>query len=188
MAGLPVDARRRLTKHAPELLTRVQGLVESFVGGPEDGIIELESPGTVEPRKGAGLGPLLSPAEGEQALSDYTVGRRLEAWAGPVAGATALAREHGVARSTLNHWQHRGKVIGLLKGTRKLVYPIAQFVDGRPAKGIANINAIAGNPRVAWLWLSRPNPTLAGHRPIDLLKRDRIKEVIDAAHGYFDQP
>jgi hypothetical protein len=33
--------------------------------------------------------------------------------------------------------------------TGQYVYPVEQFVDGRPAKGIAAINALIPNPRVA---------------------------------------
>ena len=79
-------------------------------------------------------------------------------------------------------------MIGLLKGTRKHVYPVDQFVDGRPAKGIGEITAVIADPRVAWLWLSRANPTLGGRKPIDLLKRDRVGEVVEAARDYFGQP
>ena len=102
-------------------------------------------------------------------------------------GRDALSRESGVARSSLNRWQHTGDIIGLLKGTHKHVYPIDQFVDSRPARGIAEVNAVVSNPRVAWLWLSRGNPTLGGQRPIDLLKHDRVAEVVEAARAYFQQ-
>ncbi|WP_436285933.1 antitoxin Xre/MbcA/ParS-like domain-containing protein [Rhizobium sp. LjRoot258] len=48
----------------------------------------------------------------------------------------------GTKRSTLHDWQKRGAVIGLLRGERKHVFPIAQFVDGRPIEGMSEITKI----------------------------------------------
>ena len=73
----------------------------------------------------------------------------------------------------------------MLKGTKKHVYPVEQFIDGRPAKGIGTINALVGNSRVAWLWLSQANAALSGRKPIDVLKQDRVDEVIEIARAYF---
>ena len=190
VAELPAEARRKLTGREPELISRIRDLVEAF-GGDSAGAeskIELELPRKSEPKKGAGLGNILTVEDGDRALNDYAVARRLEDWAGAVAGATELTRDYGIARSTLHHWQQSGDVIGLLKGTRKHVYPVDQFVDGRPAKGIGEITAVIADPRVAWLWLSRVNPTLGGRKPIDLLKRDRVGAVVEAARDYFGQP
>jgi len=142
----------------------------------------------VEPRKGAGLGPIVSEEEGEATLRDFAVVRRLEDWAGPVAGASTLQRDHGIARSSLHRWQQNNDVIALLKGARKHVFPVAQFIDSRPARGIAEVMTIVADARLAWLWLSRTNPVLGGEKPIDLLKRDDVKEVVAAARHYFEEP
>ncbi|PDT14845.1 hypothetical protein CO670_20940 [Rhizobium sp. J15] len=182
---LPAGARRALSKRQGELVRRIRGLVEAFGDAPDGGRIALEIPGSVEPSRGEGLGKIVTAEEGERLLDALAVARKLEDWAGPVAGASELQRDFGIARSTLNRWQHAGEVIALLKGTRKHVYPIEQFIDGRPAKGIGAIAALVANQRVAWLWLGQPNPMLGGRRPIDLLKQDRAGEVIDAAQSYF---
>ena len=81
--------------------------------------------------------------------------------------------------------EQRGEVVALLKGTRNHVYPIEQFVDGRPARGLAAISALAGNSRIAWLWLSQENAALSGRKPIDVLKQDRVDEVTEVARAYF---
>lgn len=188
VADLPIAARRRLTKHESELKTRIQGLVAALGGEVPLAQIDLPVPKEVEPLKGRGLGVVLSAEEGTRALDDYAVRRRVEDWAGAVAGPTELARDYGIPRSTLNHWQHDGAVIGLLKGTRKHVYPVAQFVDGRPIRGLSEINAVVDDPRIAWLWLTQANPPLGGAKPIDLLKRGRIQDVVEAARSYFAQP
>ncbi|TAU60887.1 DUF2384 domain-containing protein [Rhizobium ruizarguesonis] len=185
IVDLPVSVRRELSKRQGELTRRIRGLVESFSDAPDGGKIALEIPKAVEPSKGEGLGKIATAEEGERLLDELAVARKLEDWAGPVAGANELQRDFGIARSTLNRWQHAGEVIALLKGTRKHVYPIEQFIDGRPAKGIGTIAALVSNQRVAWLWLSQPNPMLGGRRPINLLQQDHADEVVDAAQTDF---
>ena len=94
----------------------------------------------------------------------------------------------GIARSTLHDWQRRGEVVALLKGARKHVFPLAQFVDGRPAQGIRDILAIVDSPRRAWFWMVQSSPLLGDMRPIDLLKQDHRQDVVEAARAVFDRP
>jgi len=182
---LPAEARQELTKRQAELMRNVRRLVETFGDEPARGKIELLVPEAVEPSTGEGLGPIVSTDEGKRLVSEFAVARKIEDWAGPVAGASELSRDYGIARSTLHRWQHSEEVIGLLKGTKKHVFPIEQFIDGRPARGISTIVGLAGGNRVAWLWLRQANPILGGRKPIDLLKQDRVTEVVDTARPYF---
>lgn len=184
--NLPAEARQALTTRQAELMRGVQRLVQTFGNEPGRGKIKLVDPETVEPAKGEGLGEIVSTVEGKRLLTEFAVARKIEDWAGPVAGATELSRDYGIPRSTLHRWQHTGEVIGLLKGTKKHVFPVEQFIDGRPARGISTIVDLAGGHRVAWLWLRQANPVLSGRTPINLLKQDRIDEVIDAAQAYFN--
>lgn len=108
----------------------------------------------------------------------------IEDWAGRVAGSTYLEENLRIARSTLHRWQRRGDVIALRKGGRKHVFPLAQFVDGRPVAGISDVLELIGNPRLAWLWLTRPAAQLDGRIPIDLLRADQIEEVVEAARVF----
>lgn len=107
----------------------------------------------------------------------------IEDWAGRVAGSTYLEDNLHIARSTLHRWQKRNDVIALRKGGRKHVFPLAQFVDGRPAAGISDVLSLIGNPRLAWLWLTRPATQLDGRIPIDLLRADQVDEVVEAARA-----
>ncbi|MER8628877.1 MbcA/ParS/Xre antitoxin family protein [Mesorhizobium opportunistum] len=108
----------------------------------------------------------------------------IEDWAGRVAGSTYLEENLRIARSTLHRWQRRGDVIALRKGGRKHVFPLAQFVDGRPVAGISDVLKLIGNPRLAWLWLTRPAAQLDGRIPIDLLRADQVDEVVEAARMF----
>ena len=184
IADLPPETWRRLGSRRADLGREIRQVMER-VGLEANDPIELDLPAIAEASQGEGLGPLVGVEEGKRALGELAVSRRLEDWAGPVAGASALARDFGIARSTLHRWQQEGEVVALLKGTRKHVFPIAQFIDGRPVGGIGDVTRLAGNHRAAWVWLSRPNPVLGGRRPIELLVEDRRSEVLDAAEAAF---
>nr|WP_281721240.1 MbcA/ParS/Xre antitoxin family protein [Nitrosomonas nitrosa] len=103
-------------------------------------------------------------------------------WAGPVAGPTLIERHFGIPRSTLYRWQKRGEVVALnTRTSKKPVFPLRQFVDGRPAAGIAEVLRIFGDPRTAWRWLLAPNRDLGGSAPIDKLLKDEVSDVLGAA-------
>jgi hypothetical protein len=105
----------------------------------------------------------------------------IEDWAGEVAGSTYLEEKLRIPRSTLHRWQRRGEVVALRKGGRKHVFPLAQFVDGRPVPGISGVLSAIANPRLAWFWLSRPSPELDGRIPIEMLREDMVEDVVRAA-------
>lgn len=183
---IPAEARKELTRRQADLMRGVRRLVETFSEDARHGKIKVPLPKTVEPSKGEGLGPLVSADDGSRLLEEVSIARKIEDWAGPIAGASELSRDYGIARSTLHRWQQSDEVIGLLKGTKKHVFPVEQFIDGRPARGIAAVIELAGGHRATWLWLRQKNSVLGGRRPIDLLKQDRVDDVVDVARSYFD--
>ncbi|UCI31770.1 hypothetical protein [Mesorhizobium sp. B4-1-4] len=105
----------------------------------------------------------------------------IQSWAGKVVGQTYLENELRIPRSTLHLWKRRNEVIALPKSRRTHVFPLAQFVDGRPVDGISHVLAEIENPRSAWLWLVRQSDLLDDKIPLDLLKQNRILQVADAA-------
>lgn len=108
----------------------------------------------------------------------------IEEWAGQVAGSTYLEEKLGIPRSTLHRWQRRGEVIALRTGGRKHVFPLAQFVDGRPVSGIRDVLSRIGHPRTTWSWLIQSAPEFEGEAPIALLVKDRPQDVIRAAEAF----
>ena len=150
--------------------------------------IILKPRGPVEVSQGAGLGELLTLEEGRR-LHEYALatGTSLEDWAGATAGPVELAHKLGVSRSTLHAWQTKRLAIGLLNGLRKNVFPLEQFVDGKPVAGIADVLAVIGEPRVTWMWFKEPSPLLNGATPLARLKRGRVDEVLRAAQTNFGQ-
>ncbi|WP_192179898.1 antitoxin Xre/MbcA/ParS toxin-binding domain-containing protein [Mesorhizobium amorphae] len=119
-----------------------------------------------------------------KARDQHTDCLRIEDWAGEVAGPTYLEKHFGIPRSTLHWWQRHNDVVALRKGARKHVFPLAQFVDGRPAPGIRQVLSLIANPRPAWLWLTSPSPRLDGRIPIQMLRQDLAAEVIWAARDF----
>jgi hypothetical protein len=186
-AALPLARQKKLLTGRPK--ADLARMVDALFELSEDGqavIARADLP--VEPRKGRGFGEVASIEEGRRRLEDYAVPMRIEEWAGPVAGPVELERDHGISRSTLHNWQRKGAVIGLLKGERKHVFPLQQFLDGRPVEGIARVTAIIRKPRVAWLWLVGANPVLGGRAPISVMRDGKVDTVIAAAEDYFAQP
>ncbi|WP_214477647.1 DUF2384 domain-containing protein [Mesorhizobium sp. dw_380] len=102
-------------------------------------------------------------------------------WAGPVAGPTVIERHFGIPRSTLFRWQKRDEAIGLKTGSSRFVFPLKQFVDARPADGIAELIAMFGDHRLAWQWLMAPTDKLGGNPPIDTLLSGKVANVVAAA-------
>jgi hypothetical protein len=144
-----------------------------------------EQDDAVETSVGEGRGELLSVEEGLQRLRRYAPPRPIEEWAGPVGGAGEIESELGIPRSTLSEWYRRGAVIGLLRGERKRVYPLEQFIDGRPIEGVGKVARIAPDARAAWLWLRQPHGRLDKLTPIELLARGDREVVVEVAERDF---
>ncbi|MGX5851439.1 antitoxin Xre/MbcA/ParS-like domain-containing protein [Mesorhizobium sp. PL10] len=108
-------------------------------------------------------------------------GARIAEWAGPVAGSTHLERRFGIPRSTLHWWQRHNDVVAFRRGSRKHVFPLAQFIDGRPLPGIRQVLCSIPDPRLAWLWLTSPSPLLNDRVPIELLRESMNIEAVASA-------
>ncbi|MDX8498934.1 DUF2384 domain-containing protein [Mesorhizobium sp. VK4C] len=129
-------------------------------------------------------GPMSATASPSPSWANDLQSVLIEDWAGEVAGSTFLEENFRIPRSTLHRWQRRNEVIALRKGGRKHVFPLAQFVDGRPASGISEVLLAIGNPRLAWFWLTSPSPELDGRIPIEVLKQDMVCDVVSAAREF----
>ena len=153
---------------------------------PEAGArVHIEDAGRTEHSRGTGLGERICLEEGQSRLARYATPRPLESWAGPVAGAGEIAEQFGIPRSTLSNWQKRGAVIGLLRGERKLAYPLEQFVDARPLQGVGDVLRIAPDARAAWLWLRQVHGALDGKSPLDCLRAGERPRVVTTAERDF---
>lgn len=178
------EQQRQILAHENELAEAMQTVVSGLAGRHTEKLTQLSVDKPVEVSQGAGLTDFVDLDEGRRRLAAYATSVRLEDWAGPVAGPGDIKKAFGTKRSTLHDWQRRGAVIGLLKGERKHVFPLAQFVDGRPVEGMSELTKIIRNPRAAWQWLIQPKSSIGGS-PLDRLKAGHLDEVIDAAEHDF---
>ncbi len=120
------------------------------------------------------------PAAGDLPLADD--------WAGPVAGPTMIERHFGIPRSTLYRWQKRNEVVWLnTRTSRKPVFPLRQFVDGRPAEGIAEVVQAFGDARKAWRWLVEPGPSGAAAQRLEQLLAGDSHGIQDALRSIHER-
>ncbi|RUV91464.1 DUF2384 domain-containing protein [Mesorhizobium sp. M5C.F.Ca.IN.020.14.1.1] len=188
IAGTVVSAMTSLsTTHQQALCAIQHGLTDAaskFVH-----TLAVQAAHHLEQSAAGGEDTFLADARGAHGLIVSTAPGRTDAldsmliedWAGEVAGQTYLEKNLRIPRSTLHLWQRRNEVVALRKGRCKHVFPLAQFVDGRPAPGIRDVLSSFSNSRLAWFWLSNPSPDLDGRIPIELLRRELVAEVISAA-------
>lgn len=183
-ARLSVEQQRELVAHKekiPEFFAAMLANLEVRTRSKND------DPAGLSIEEGDGLGEQLDAAEGRRRLQAYATPIKIEDWAGEVAGSSELEREYGIRRSTLHDWQKQNAVVGLLAGLRKHVFPVTQFVDGRPVAGLADVVSQAGSPRTAWLWLIEQHPSLGACAPLDRLKAGEVSTVLDLAERDFGQ-
>jgi hypothetical protein len=183
LAELPDSKRRALTQDRGRLR---EALIDAAQETPTAARTHISASGRLIQKRGSGLGPRISLREGRDRLDRFVTAKPLESWAGPVAGAGDIEQQLFIPRSTLNAWHKRGAVVGLLRGERKLAYPLDQFVDARPLEGMAEILRVAPDARAAWLWLRQPHPALEGEAPLALLRRGGAKaKVAEVAERDF---
>lgn len=178
VVGLTRSERQELVREPQQFRAALEEAAHQGMAGER---VHIEPRGRILKSCGAGLGERVSLEEGRARLERYATPGPIERWAGPVVGAGEIERRLGVKRSTLNTWARRGAVIGLLRGERKLAYPLEQFVDNRPLEGLAEIVRLAPDARSAWLWLRQPNAALKGHTPLESLRSGGKSAVLEAA-------
>lgn len=178
------EQQRHIVAHEKDLVEAMVAVAADLAGQDDREPIQVKVEKPVEVSEGEGLGEIVNLEEGRRRLAAFATPGRLEDWAGPVAGPSEIEKAFGTRRSTLHDWHKRGAVIGLLKGERKHVFPLAQFVDGRPVEGMSEVTQIISNPRVAWQWLIQPKPSIGG-TPLERLKQGHVSEVLDAAECDF---
>ena len=183
VADLPEAERREITQRKKRF--RIALLKAWRSQNMEPDRKSVEDTGDVEFSHGTGLGERISTAEGRERLDRYAKARPLDSWAGLTAGAGEIEDTLGIPRSTLSSWQQNGSVIGLLRGQRKLAYPLEQFVDARPLEGVADILRVTPDARSAWLWLRQPHGALQDRLPLDVLKEGGREAVVRVAERDF---
>lgn len=180
-SDLPEAERSEIARERGPFRAALQEAAQSL------GRVQVEESGRIERTRGSGIGELLSLEEGRARLDRYATAKPIEEWAGPVGGAGDIEARFGIKRTTLNTWYKQGAVVGLLRGQRKLAYPLEQFIDGRPLEGLGEVLRVAPDARSAWLWMRQPHAALEGQTPLALLDKRQADRVHKAARRDFDR-
>lgn len=137
--------------------------------------------------RGTGLGPLLPRHAGTARIDSLTVEAETDDWVGSsVLGTGDMARQLGVARTTLDNWRRAHRALAIRKGVRNFAYPTRQFERNAPIIGLDQVRTTFPDDESCWEWLVSPNHQLGGSPPIDRLRGGELDAVVRAAEGAFD--
>jgi hypothetical protein len=108
-------------------------------------------------------------------------------WHGELLNAATVEQRHGIITNRLVALYRDQRVIAFDHGAIDgLVFPDAQFVDGKVVDGIQSVRAVVKIVGEAWAWLICPSPYLDSAMPLDQLKAGNIAAVVAAAHLQYD--
>jgi len=175
------DDKRPLAGTAPRR-RRIQKSVSSDAFDDVGGLFQGAE---VELDIGEDVGETVSRRTGERLLLNHAKTLPVADWAGEVLNSSALRDRLHISHDDFDHWQSSGSLIALPNGDAGVVYPVDQFVDGRPIEGLREVLEVVGRPRVAWLWLRTARPGSESQSPIELLKGGHIKRALLIAKRDF---
>lgn len=102
-------------------------------------------------------------------------------------GGAAPARARREADLPAGCLQRRG-LLALKTGSGRAVYPLFQFVAGRPVDGLADVlDAVPEQLASRWTlasWLVTPRAELDGERPVEVLADGSPQPVVRAAREW----
>jgi len=133
---------------------------------------------------GEGMGERVTYEEGLRRLREYSVDVDLETIAGPLAGAAEIERKLGIPLPMLAQWNEQKQVVALKGKEECSLYPLAQFVDGKPIDGTKEVLEFIPHPNTAWMWLIGLKPSIGG-MPLELLRQGKLYDVLATAERDF---
>jgi hypothetical protein len=128
----------------------------------------------------------MTPYEELMAYAEETIAET-EGWHGELLDAATVEQRHGITADCLMTLYRDQQVIGFGdEANGDLVFPDAQFIDGKVVDGIKSVRAVVKFVGETWLWLLYPSPYLDGDIPLDQLKLGNVAAVVEAAHMQYD--
>jgi excisionase family DNA binding protein len=103
-------------------------------------------------------------------------------------GAAEAAQRLNVSRATVYNWIDDGRLLAWRVTRQGVVIPAEQIIGPREVvAGIAEVIEVIGDERAAWRFLIDQSPYFdTPMRPLDVLKKGGIKEVLKAASSQGD--
>lgn len=92
----------------------------------------------------------------------------------------------GKSQPTVLEWIKKGRIIGLTRNKRGYRVPKEQFArQHKVIEEITKVTALLPDHNIVWSFLTEPYPFESGlKRPIDLLKKGAVEDVIAAATSW----
>ncbi len=116
--------------------------------------------------------------------------RDLLAEEGGTVSDAAFAKLLGVkSRQTVHNYREAGKIVAVGRGSRNFEYPVWQVRNGELLPGIetfVHILRAKTSPIGIVIFFLTPAEALEGKRPLDLLRKGNVEDVLDHAHRYGD--
>jgi hypothetical protein len=152
---------------------------------PPRELIEIDvSTKPVENSIGEGVGVQISPEEGLRRLLEAAESISLDERLGHLCDSAEIERLLGIPRRNLQTWHRRNLIVSFKDDRGEYLYPLEQFADAKPVDGMREVLQIIRYTYTAWTWLIRPKPSIGGV-PLDLLKRGKLYDVLEAAERDF---
>lgn len=96
-----------------------------------------------------------------------------------------FAARAGVSRGTVDMWRRDRRILGLEGSARGVRYPAWQFDDnGVLVKDLSKFLRAVNDDWAAYRWLTSELPEIGGEVGLDLLRKGRTDELIDAAQHF----
>ena len=107
-----------------------------------------------------------------------------------IIGVTEASKRLKVSRTTIYDWIDKGKLLAWNNTKRGKKIPAEQILgEGKLVNGIGEVTKIIDNPVNTWVFLSNEIPFKDCYsRPIDLLKKGKVEDVLGSAAGYGSVP
>ncbi len=110
---------------------------------------------------------------------------------GGALGAQEVADLLGISRQAVDQRRASGKLLAVDLGLRKNLYPRWQFTEGGILPGLEEVlAALSEHETSSWMCLRfflAKNYRLDERRPLDVLRRGEVAEVVEAARAYGEQ-
>ncbi len=130
---------------------------------------------------GDGLGEEISAEEGVRRLAAYAKTVPVRQWAGELVSEQGLRDRFHLSKAEIDTWKAGASVVTLFDDDGEVAFPVDQFFNRRPVKGLGEVVEKIGNPRVAWMWLRQPHAVFEARQPLEVLKSGGAREVVQAA-------
>jgi hypothetical protein len=172
------DDERPLVGYSTKRKTTLRTSFRRAVDEGEE--LPFDAPGMV-PSEGEGLGEEISAEEGDSRLKAYARTVPVRQWAGDLVSELDLRTRFRLSKRQIDEWKSGDDMVALFDDDGEVAFPVDQFVNGRPIKGLSEVLQQIGNARVAWMWLCQPHAVFGTQRPLEVLKSGGASQVLQAA-------